>query len=125
MIAGNRLKGKQRPRTGGLGAHVVDNQGGPTAPLGPGVGKGGMSGLSYPTACVLASFLPLNGTSQLPDWGLYADQHQNILKEFSCHRRLLPSLCMLPMASHCRPRLILAVPLGCKGLSHCLNTAMV
>lgn len=32
---------------------------------------------------------------------------------------------MLPMASHCQPRLILAVPLGCQGPSHCLNTAMV
>lgn len=65
---------------------------------------------------ILTSFFLLTGTSQFSDWGLYAHRHQSILKEFRCHCRLSPSLCMLPIAGHCQPRLILAVPLGCPGL---------
>lgn len=83
-----------------------------------------VSSLAFAGA-ILTSFLPLIGTSQFSDWGLYAHRHQNILKEFHCHCRLPPSLCMLPMASHCQSRLILAVPLDCQGPSHCLNTEMV
>ena len=45
-------------RARGLGPLVVDTQGGPTAPLGPGVGKGGKSGLNYSIACVVP-LLPL------------------------------------------------------------------